>query len=151
LIAHSDHVLQEMWRWSSGIPTARVPMGIPLPPVQDQAAARAELGLPADAFIAASLGEATPHKRIIEVLEGCAAFSRTDPDAVSVVGGNVAGSIDLPGTAERLGITGKVLVTGYVDGDVFQRYLDAADVCVNLRFPTAGETSATALRAMATG
>ncbi|MCX6020731.1 MAG: glycosyltransferase family 4 protein [Chloroflexi bacterium] len=151
LITHSDYVLQQVWPWCANIPTARVPMGVPLPPEPDQAAARAALGLPSGAFIAASLGEATPHKRILEALEGFAVFSRTHPDALYVIVGNVAASVDLPGTAARLGISGRVLVTGYVDADDFQRYLDAADVCVNLRFPTAGETSATALRAMATG
>jgi hypothetical protein len=44
-----------------------------------------------------------------------------------------------------------VHITGYVAADVFNAYVDVADVCINLRHPTAGETSASLLRLLAAG
>ena len=42
-------------------------------------------------------------------------------------------------------------ITGYVSAAVFNAYVDVADVCINLRHPTAGETSASLLRLLAAG
>jgi len=44
-----------------------------------------------------------------------------------------------------------VITTGYVDDDDFPRYYAAADRLVNLRYPSAGETSGTLIRALAAG
>ena len=42
-------------------------------------------------------------------------------------------------------------ITGFVDKNVFKDYLYCTDICVNLRYPSAGETSATLIRALSTG
>ncbi|MGN6564175.1 MAG: glycosyltransferase, partial [Thermomicrobiales bacterium] len=40
---------------------------------------------------------------------------------------------------------------GWVDAAIFERVLVAADLCVNLRWPTGGETSGSLLRMLAAG
>jgi len=45
----------------------------------------------------------------------------------------------------------RVRLTGYVSEDDFFRHLKAVDVVVNLRYPTAGETSGTLIRALGGG
>src|SRR5436309_2982439 len=50
-----------------------------------------------------------------------------------------------------LGLSGKVKSTGYASPQDFAYYLAASDVCLNLRYPTAGETSASLLRIMGAG
>jgi hypothetical protein len=50
-----------------------------------------------------------------------------------------------------LGLSDSVRSTGYVSQDNFAYYLAASDVCLNLRYPTAGETSASLLRIMGAG
>lgn len=42
-------------------------------------------------------------------------------------------------------------ITGYVGKDEFNKYLEITDVCVNLRFPTSGETSGTLVKALSYG
>src|SRR5206468_626438 len=51
----------------------------------------------------------------------------------------------------RAGLDEIVTVTGYVDRAAFEDYVAAADICLNLRHPTAGETSASLLRLLGAG
>ena len=51
----------------------------------------------------------------------------------------------------ELGIQEQSRITGYIDEIDFFRYLKAADVVVNLRYPTAGETSGTLIRTLGAG
>lgn len=44
-----------------------------------------------------------------------------------------------------------VRVTGYVDLNKFKNYLDASDICLNLRYPYHGETSGSLMRILADG
>ena len=45
----------------------------------------------------------------------------------------------------------KVCITGYVSLKEFQKYVTITDVCINLRYPYQGESSATLMRALAKG
>ena len=45
----------------------------------------------------------------------------------------------------------KVIVTGYTSLDEFENYIDIADICLNLRYPYNGETSASLMRILAKG
>jgi hypothetical protein len=53
---------------------------------------------------------------------------------------------------QTLDLQDAVRCVDYVDGlELFYSHIRAIDVCVNLRFPTLGETSASLLRVMASG
>lgn len=132
-----------------------VPMGVPLPPDAGPPggpaarAARCELGIPEEAPVLGSFGFQTPIKRTLAALRAL-----TAPGLETVrllVVGDVAPQVDLAGEAERLGVTDRVTVTGFVDYPRFERALAACDLAVNLRYPTAGETSASLLRLLAAG
>jgi glycosyltransferase involved in cell wall biosynthesis len=60
--------------------------------------------------------------------------------------------VGLDTALHTLGLEGRVRCTGFVpDLEHFVAWIAAADVLLNLRQPTAGETSATALRGLAAG
>ena len=66
--------------------------------------------------------------------------------------GESDGSVDVARVVADLGLDGLVTHLGRVDG--FQTFIDwvhTVDVVLNLRYPTLGESSAAALRAMAAG
>lgn len=152
VVAHSDYVKGLVRSVRPGTPVAVVPMGIPLPPNPgSKPALRQRLGLPEEAFLIGSFGLATPYKRIPSVLQALARLVAQGIDAHYVVVGGVAPELDIADIAKALGIGGRVHMTGYVPSEEFNAYLHAVDVCVNLRYPTAGETSASALRCMAAG
>ncbi len=106
---------------------------------------------PADAIILASGGQVTPARRLDKVL---AVFKQLCADwpVYYLIIGDTGTEVDVTNLVANLGLTQRVHCTGYLpDLADFNHWLAAADIVVNLRHPTAGETSAVALRAMAAG
>ncbi|MFP5288344.1 MAG: glycosyltransferase, partial [Thermoanaerobaculia bacterium] len=68
-----------------------------------------------------------------------------------VIVGQAAPVMDLEGEARALGVAERVHVMGFVSFDDFEAAIAAVDLCLNLRYPTAGETSASLLRVLAAG
>jgi glycosyltransferase involved in cell wall biosynthesis len=151
VIGHSKLIVERVRQLRPGLAAARVPMGVPLPPPIDQSAARRALGLPLDVPIWASFGHINPYKRMEPALRAFRHFRRLHPDARYLLVGSVSASYDLQGLIHRLGLDTAVTVTGYVAPEAFGRYVAASDLCLNLRYPTAGETSASVLRLLGAG
>lgn len=118
----------------------------------DRATARLALGIPEEAFVVCSFGHLGPTKLNHRLL---AAWGMTplacDPHCRLVfVGQNHGGQygIDLLSAMRgQIGGSG-VEVTGYVDQKAFRLWLSAADVGVQLRTLSRGETSGTVLDCM---
>ena len=113
-----------------------------------------DAGLSADRFpVVASLGALTYAKRIPQLLEAFARLRRRFPRALLVLAGSGGGSLRLDPRLERLGLArGRdVLDLGHVSGDRFLGLTARADVCVSLRWPTLGETSASVVGALGLG
>lgn len=152
VLGHSQHLLQGVGARFPWMASALVPMGIPLPPLARSAAeTRRSLSIAEDAFVVASFGEATPHKRLAEALRAFAQFHRQHPQSLYVIVGNLSPALDIMGMARSLRIESAVRVTGFAARELFDSYMQVADVSLNLRYPTAGETSASALRCLAAG
>jgi glycosyltransferase involved in cell wall biosynthesis len=151
VIAHSRYVLGHVAALRPGLPAAHVPMGVPLPPAIPRDAARARLGLPSDALILASFGHINPYKRVDAVLRALRVLRAEHPNARYLLVGSVSPAYDVRAVIGRAGLGDAVMVTGYVDRGAFEDYVAAADICINLRHPTAGETSASLLRLLGAG
>ncbi len=151
LIGHSRFVVDQARALRPALPTAVVPMGVPLPPAISRDAARSSLGLPLDAPIWASFGHINPYKRMESALRAFKRFRVDQPNARYILVGSVSPSYDLAALIHRLGLDDAVVITGYVPRADFERYVAAADLCLNLRSPTAGETSASLLRLLGAG
>jgi glycosyltransferase involved in cell wall biosynthesis len=146
--------------WAAGVlreedPEIRVraiPMGIPLPPPADPAAGRRireRFGLPLDSRVLGSFGFQTPIKRTGAVIR---ALARPGLENVHLlVVGEVSPAVDLEGEARRAGVADRVHVTDFLPYEDFEAAIAAVDLCLNLRYPTAGETSASLLRVLALG
>lgn len=113
--------------------------------------ARRRLGLPRDAFVVGHLGFLTLPKQPGALVAGFARLHRERPDARLLVVGadNTGGAFER--TARHHGVHDAVISTGYVDLADFYLNLKALDVVVNLRYPTAGESSGTFARTLAEG
>ena len=121
-------------------------MGVPLPPLIERADARARLNLDPDEFVLVSLGHLNPYKRLDSVLWAFRAFRRDYPRSRFVLVGSPSPNYNVGAMIEALGLGGSVNSVGYASSEVAADYLAASDCCVNLRYPTAGETSASLLR-----
>ena len=111
---------------------------------------RAALGLPADAFLVASFGFITPAKRLDVALRAFARLRREVPNALYLLVGEVSPHYDFasvltPGLAAGVVPVGRTGLAGLL------RYMAAVDVAVNLRYPSAGETSGTLIRLLGLG
>lgn len=111
----------------------------------DVASARAALGIPPEAFVLASYGYITPVKRLEVSLRAFARLRQERPDALYLLVGEVSPHYELPALPDG------VVLVGRTELDDFLRYMVAADVAVNLRYPTAGETSGTLIRLLGLG
>jgi glycosyltransferase involved in cell wall biosynthesis len=109
------------------------------------------LGLPPDGLLVAAFGLVTRAKRIDRALEGFALFARKHPDARFLLVGEVQKGFPLEALCARPELSGKVIVTGHQPLHRFYLYLQAADVVVNLRFPSTGELSGALIRALGMG
>jgi glycosyltransferase involved in cell wall biosynthesis len=134
-----------------GVPAAHIPMGIPPPDDIDPVAARARLGLPPAATVVAAFGEVHPHKRISVVLDAFAEFHARHPESLLVLVGPESPNYDVAPVLEAHGLEQVVRRPGFVPPDEYRAYMAAADICLNLRYPTAGETSASLLRLLGAG
>lgn len=116
----------------------------------DPAAARAALGLPPDVPVVATFGYITAPKRLDLCLAAFARLRRERPRARFLVVGEVDPGAGL-GDLLASGLGAGVEVLGHLPMERFLDAMTAADVALNLRYPTAGETSATLLRLLALG
>ncbi len=150
-IVHSRYARDAVLLRSPDADVTIVPHGVPLPPPIDRAAARAALGLPQGALIVAALGNLIPEKRLEVAL---AAFARAlygVDEALFVVAGAGSRHYDPRAFARWHGLEPVTRWLGRVDAPTFEGVMAAADLCVNLRWPTGGETSGSFLRMLAAG
>jgi glycosyltransferase involved in cell wall biosynthesis len=156
VVVHSRDVRGRVLEAAPGNPVFVIPHHAPpAPPAVagiTGAEARSRLGLPRDAFLVGHFGFITRPKQPGAVLAGFARLASIRPDArLLVVGANQTGSRGLVRFTRKLGLERNVRFTGYVDLTQFYLYLKAVDAVVNLRYPTAGETSGTFARALGEG
>jgi glycosyltransferase involved in cell wall biosynthesis len=152
VLVHSEWAAFRVLEENPGIEVRVVPMAVPLPErvaSEASAAFRQRHGLPADRPLLGSFGFQTPIKRTDVVVRAMAEPALAD--AHLVVAGEVSPILDLESLAGELGIADRVHVTGFLDYDEFEAAITACDLCLNLRYPTAGETSASLLRVLALG
>lgn len=151
LIVHSRYVAERAAALRPALPSAVVPMGVPLPPPLSRAAARARLAIADDTVLLASFGHINAWKRVEPTLRALAALRAEGYPAHYVLVGSVSPNYDLAGLIARARLGDAVTVTGYVPREQFEAYVAAADICINLRHPTGGETSASLLRLLGAG
>jgi glycosyltransferase involved in cell wall biosynthesis len=114
-------------------------------------AIRARYGLSPSHVVFAAFGFVTPEKRIPQILNALQRVLRSEPSAHLLLVGSETDHYDALAEARALGVDAHVTLTGYVPDDEVAVHLAAADVCLCMRWPTGRETSASWLRAMATG
>lgn len=131
------------------IPHLLVPPEIPS--TIDTLRFRQRLGVRPRTLLAGVFGHLRESKRLPVVLRAMRRLWEADLDAVLVVQGEFA-SADLErAMGPQLENHPRILRAGYLPEAEFLRWAAAIDVCVNLRYPTAAETSGIAIGMMGIG
>ena len=154
---HNARVAGDLREEYPGTRVDTIRMGVPpgLPATGTAAEARGrlrrELGVADTATVFVAFGHVTPEKRIEPVLRGLAELVARGHDARLLLVGQPDGMPSLQTLIARHGLDNHVRPMGYVPDDQVAACFAAADACLCLRWPTAGETSASWLRALAAG
>ena len=138
LVVHSRYVEQRARAAGYDGPVWRIPM--PAWPVPEVEPAEIE-GKP----LLGSFGHVNESKRIPQLLEAFARLHARNPDARLLLVGSWSPRFP------RLELPPGVIRRDYVPEGELWRLLAAADAVVSLRWPTMGETSAAAIRALSLG
>ncbi len=149
---HNPYVAGELRERHPAADIEVIRMGVPALPAAPDARLRIrrELALPEDSVVFVAFGLVTREKRIEAILRALGAMTSRGVNAqLLLVGGD--GYPALAETIADYGIGDRVRSAGYVADHRIADYLDAADVALCLRWPTAEETSASWIRALAAG
>jgi glycosyltransferase involved in cell wall biosynthesis len=111
---------------------------------------RQSLGLHPRTLLVGVFGHLRETKRIPTVLRAMERLWRDGVDSRLLVQGSFASS-DLERAVAPLLKNPRILRAGFLEPGEFWKWAAAVDVCVNLRFPSAGETSGIAIAMMGIG
>ncbi len=157
LIVHNEYAASQLETPSDGqarpvavIPHHLAPKAYELD-AMDALECRRELRLPEDRWILASFGYVTQAKRIPTLLRAFKKLLAVMPQAMCLIVGEDHWQWSVAPLIEELELQESVRLTGYTKEEDFFRYLKAVDAIVNLRYPTAGETSGTLIRSFGAG
>ena len=132
------------------VPQARrLPYGI------DRCAARARLGIGQDVFLTCSFGLLGPTKLNHRLLDAwlTSRLSQDERCQLTFVGQNAAGAYgaDLNRRIRQCGVGDRIKITGWASKEMYRNYLAAADLAVQLRTRSRGETPRSMLDCLAHG
>jgi glycosyltransferase involved in cell wall biosynthesis len=117
--------------------------------VSDRKTFRESLRLNAHTLLVGAFGHQRETKRLPVLVRAFDLAVRAGTDARLLISGEFVSKTYARAIEPLLGES--VLRTGYLAEEDFWRYAAATDVCVNLRYPTAAETSGMAIRMMGIG
>ncbi|TAK24528.1 MAG: glycosyltransferase [Chloroflexota bacterium] len=151
LVVHSSSVANVALGAGAGVTPEIIHHGVGAPPeralsADERAMVRRAHGLDPTAFVIGTFGGATSEKAPETLARAFASMSATYPSAALVVAGEVA-----PDVAPIFASLRRCHVLGRLDLPAFEDVMAACDVCVQLRWPTAGEASGATLRALRLG
>lgn len=158
VIVHSQASLRLARQWygpDAGADWALVPHLRQPVERESRQTARERLGIAQDAFLVCSFGLLGLTKLNDRLLSAWLASSLgAEPDGLLVFVGELGDdpyAMQLRQAIERSGLADRIRITGWVDVETFRGYLAAADLAVQLRTLSRGETSGAVLDCMSYG
>ena len=153
VIVHNPAAAEAVRRHSEAAQVFEIPhlfLAPSLPSVDDVKALRSSLGVSPATIIAGVFGHLRESKRLSVVLRAMERLWRDGLDVFLLVQGEFA-STDLERALRDQLNSPHIRRVGYLPAPEFWRYAAATDLCINLRFPSAGETSGIAISMMGIG
>lgn len=154
MIVHSDYSLNLMNKWFGGKTDdwAVIPLLKHSQIQNERVKARAELGFKDDDILVCTFGMLAPTKLNEELISawGNSCLAGDKACHLIFVGENHGGDYGkaLLSKISRTQGQQRIHITGWIESDLYQKYLAAADIAVQLRSQSRGETSASVLDCM---
>ena len=113
---------------------------------------REKLGLSKNELIIGSFGFATHQKRIIQILDALKKIKKDGNSSFRyLIVGEAQEELKIKEKIQERNLDDNVIVTGFTELEEFKAYMGACDFCLNLRYPTQGESSASLHRMLGMG
>ena len=124
-----------------------------LEPLPNARAAKEALGIAPDTILLAAFGGIHATKRAIPILRAFGKLRQEVPNVHLLFAGKLAENIqtEFEQVIQDFQMQNAVTVTGYITLEQFQKSIDATDICLNLRYPSNGETSGSLMRILGKG
>ena len=157
VILHSNYALNLIEKYFGGAAKSKsivIPLSRKLPEKTDKKLAREALGLPADGIIVCSfgfLGESKLNHLLLAAWQQTTLNSKEDCHLIFVGGLSDTPYCNGLQASLETETPQNIKITGFVDPEVYRQYLCAADIAVQLRANSQGETSGSTLDCMAYG
>jgi glycosyltransferase involved in cell wall biosynthesis len=156
LLVHSEHARRRLEAEYGPEATAHVRVVAHLrapPDLPPRAEAREALGIAGEAPVIAAFGLVTARKGPLDLLSAFGRLAERHPAARLVFVGGAQDGLDgrIAEGAARLNLAARVSVTGRVSVRDYRRWLAAADMAVQLRADSTGETSGAVMDALMAG
>jgi glycosyltransferase involved in cell wall biosynthesis len=153
VVVHNPAAAQAVRAHAPGARVVEIPhlfLPPPLPAGAEAIRYREGLGIPAAAYLFGVFGYLRESKRLMAVLEAFGRLRRENSGARLLVVGDFVSS-DLERAAAPLLNAPGIMRLPYVDTREFWLAAVAVDACINLKYPSAGETSGIGIRLMGIG
>ena len=150
VIVHSGFLERQVREAGFELPVAKIPHGAWIPEA-DRNHFRNRLGVDETTPLIGIFGFLKPYKRITECLRAMQRLVRLNPRVKMILVGEEHTDFPVRRLISQLDLPKYVRVMGHVPIEEFEQLIGAVDICLNLRYPTAGETSGTLLRALGLG
>ncbi len=153
IIVHSDYAKNRLLKKNIGYPIKKIDIYAEILDRQNKKSLREKYGIPEDELVLASFGHATKAKRIIQVLKAFAHLEIQDEKIKYYIVGFLHEDIkeEAMQIIRENGLADKVVIKGFVGLEEFVDFIQISDICVNLRYPYHGETSASFMRLLGAG
>jgi len=158
VIVHSRFTKNKIEELAPYVPVFQVPMPSPHIIDPDQSSiikrkARDLLGLNDDILVISTLGFVNPTKRVDKILLALGQLKKEKriPKFKFIIAGQISEDYSINNFIHKMGLQDDVICTGFISLEQFENYIAASDFCINLRYPTQGESSASLLRILGYG
>ena len=151
IIVHSNYAREGLLEHDLGRNVRTIPLYAKVESLADTVEAKKFFGYSADSFVMAAFGHIHYTKRAIPILKAAIRFMKEQINVQLVFVGKLDENLkpEFEKVVQDSGMADRIRVTGYVDLDDFTNYIDATDVCFNLRYPYNGENSGSLARILA--
>jgi glycosyltransferase involved in cell wall biosynthesis len=151
IITHSEFFRVRVARCFAG-PIARIPLSCTAHP-RSKETSRKELGIDQSQILLVTIGHVNSNKQIDFVLQAIRRIAATEPALIYAVVGAASPEYlrALQSMVKEFNLTGVVRFLGEVPDALLSTYLSAADICINLRFPSTEGASGSAIEEMLHG
>jgi glycosyltransferase involved in cell wall biosynthesis len=149
VIVHNHHAYDRLKNHFPAVPLALIPHATPIRELpKDRVGLRHSYGFSPDDLVVASVSSLAYNKRTQLVLAALDRLRGRYPAIKFVMVGQGQLGSDVAALIKRLRLQETVVQTGWVPAQAYLDYIHISDVIIDLRSPTAGETSGSSLRAM---